>query len=650
MSVISLVWTEYPEQPVSSLHNLTLSAFTSFVTGRRSHWNDDRIAFGGWFTDSLPEDKFDRQPLWSQDRSACVVADVRLDNRRELARELGLTQPETLADSEFLLAAWLRWGAECPKHLLGGFAFFIWSPATREIFAARDHAGERPLFYYRTAELFAISSLPKGILALPSVSRRFDEGEMAKWLAALSPDLRRSMFADVQRVPPGHTLRVSRGALKCTQYWHPASAKPTRLKRDEDYAEALVDLLDSATEARLRSTRDVGSFLSAGLDSSSVTASAARLQLARGRKLSAFTSVPRPGFNGLGPPSYLPSEGASAAEIARMYPNIDHQIVDSSGYDLLRTIRIWTDAMDAPTTNVINLLWFHAILDRAREQGIGVMLQGLAGNITISWYTWTILGHFFLRGRWMELIAIAKALRHRQGLSYKTSARYATRGVVPCWLTRLLIDPAPFEGMYDRLASPEWMDRFHLRDQIFRMMYCRPADFTRDRSAVFESYDEAALWTASQALTGIEIRDPTADKRIYDFCFSIPPEQYFVGGHSRSLVRRAMKGRLPEATLMSYRRGLQGADWYIPMTDALPELGNELELLGRSPAAQRALNLAGMHSLLDSWPKSDFHTMPVMRRWHHALIPAFSLGYFLRTHEAIGGYPPELPDCTNMLV
>ena len=136
----------------------------------RFAWNDGgKVALGGNLMHLLPEDEFDRQPLWTPDRSACLVADVRLDNRPELARELGLAGPERMADSEVLLAAWVRWGEACLEHLLGAFAFAVWMPARQELFAARDHVGERPLFYYRGEEFFALASMPKGLLALPGV-------------------------------------------------------------------------------------------------------------------------------------------------------------------------------------------------------------------------------------------------------------------------------------------------------------------------------------------------------------------------------------------------------------------------------------------------------------------------------------------------
>jgi len=618
-----------------------LSALASYGSGRQSSWNDDRISFGGNFSDSLPEDRFDRQPLWNEDRSACLVADVRLDNRADLARDLGIPHPETLADSDMVMAAWLRWGHSCPDYLLGGFAFIVWSPCRQEIFAVRDHAGERPLFYHRRDDLFAIASMPKGLLALPGFSRDFHESQIASWLAGLTPDRDATMFAGIQRVPPGHALRVTPHSLECKQYWHPANAKPTRFKRDEDYAEALVEILDRATEARLRSTQPVGSFLSAGFDSSAVTASAARLLAAQGKALPAFTSVPRPNFNGIAQPLYLPHEGEAAAEIARLYPNIEHQIVDSCGYDLLRTMDTWIDATDTPAGNVMNLLWFSAILDRAREQGIGVLLQGQAGNISISWNSSSIFGYFFRRGRWVRLVQTARALKARQGISFKTAARYSTRSLVPCWLTRRLIANHKLDGVYDRLVNPEWMDRYNLRNRIFDSIYCPDSDDMRERSLSFEALDNGVQCAAAEAVAGIQLRDPTGDKRVYDFCFSVPPDQSVVGGHSRSLVRRAMKDRLPQSILMSYTRGLQSADWYIPMTEALPELRNEVALLDHSPAARQALDLPAMHALLEHWPTSDFHTFAVSRRWHFALMPAISLGYFLRSHESAAA--PSIP-------
>ena len=144
-------------------------------------------------------------------------------------------------------------------------------------------------------------------------------------LALSHPDWSKSYFAGVVRVPLGHKLKVWPGGFECVPYWHPVDAKPVRFKRDEEYAEALLEIFDRATTARLRSPRAIGTQLSSGLDSSSVAASAARLLGAEGKRLTAFTSVPRvDGFRGKGISGRQVYEGPGAAEVAAMYPNMDH--------------------------------------------------------------------------------------------------------------------------------------------------------------------------------------------------------------------------------------------------------------------------------------------------------------------------------------
>jgi asparagine synthase (glutamine-hydrolysing) len=612
-----------------------LAAQSIYGAGTSFSWSDERISLAGSLSSFLPEDRFDRQPLWSSDNSACLVADVRLDNRAELARALNLVHPEELADSDFLMGAWLRWGPSCLDHIVGGFAFAVWIPGRQELFAARDHVGERPLFYYRGKALFALASMPKGLLALPGLSRGFDERRLTDWLACVHPDWSKTYFAGVERLPLGHMLRVTPHSFECKPYWHPANTRPTRYERDEDYAEALLEIFDRATEARLRTTKLVGTHLSAGLDSSSVTASAARLLAIHGKGLSAFTAVPRPDFNNICHPDLIASEGAGAAEVARLYPNVEHFLVDTGGCNLLDTMKAWTDAMDEPSLNVVNLLWIRAILDQARQRGVGVMLEATAGNATISLETFSIFAYFFRRLRWIKLLKTTRSLRAHGDISFKAAARLSLTGLLPAWCDRKLVPPSSLATLYSPLVQPDLARRHALDARIYENRFAHAADPRAQHAKFFERFDFGPMHAATQALTQIEVRDPAGDKRIYDFCFSIPPEQYVAGGHSRSLARRAMKGRLPESTRLRYARGHQGADWYLTMSEAMPSLRSEVALIERSPAAQRTLDLPRMNDLLDTWPQSGYETTQVINTWHNSLIRGISMGYFLRSHDSI---------------
>ena len=633
MSAISAIWTKADEPPPRLLHQAMLSALEPYGRDRKCPWDERRIAIGANLSSSFSEDQFDRQPLWSQNRSVCLVADVRLDNRADLARQLGLVHAEALSDSSFLLAAWLRWGESCMDHLLGAFAFAVWTPATQQLFAARDHSGECPLFYHHSENLFALASMPQGLLALPGLRRGFQQSRVVEWLTSLPYQRDETFFAGIMRVPPGHFLRVTPDTCECRQYWHPVNARPTQFKHDEEYAEALVEILDAATEARLRSTQPLGSFLSAGLDSSSVTACAASLLAARGESLTAFTSVPRPDFNGLSLPGSLPSEGDLAAEVARQYPNIQHVLVDSRGRDLLSSMRTWTNAWDEPSPNLANSLWMDAIFDQARQRGIGVLLSGDNGNCTISWSNWSILGDLFLRARWLKLGRTIRDLRSHGAISLKTAIRFSTRSLVPRNLTRSLLARENLESLYKPLINPEWRTQFNLDNRSFDTIYGGSSNPVEEHSKFFEHCDAGSLNAATRAVTGIEVRDPTADKRILDFCFSIPPDQFLAGGRSRSLIRRAMKGRLPDSVRLETRRGLQSADWYLPVRDALPAMRAELELIEQSPAAREVLDLPRIQRVLDTFPATGYEQPRVRVTWHSALTYAISMGYFLRTHD-----------------
>ena len=624
-----------------------LTTLRMYGVDRSFSWSGGHVSLGVNLSSFLPEDRFDNQPVWNADRSSCMVADVRLDNREDLALSLDLVHPEGLADSSILMAAWLRWGASCLDHIVGGFAFAVWTPSRQELFAVRDHAGERPLFYHRGQHLFALASMPKGLLSLPGIFRGFEEARLADWLGCVSPDRTKSNFAGIDRVPPGHMLRVTPDSFECKQYWHPSNAPATRYKRDADYADALLEIFDRATEARLRSTKAIGVQLSAGLDSSSVTASAARLLGARGKHLTAFTAVPRPDFNNIAEPWQLASEGTAASEVARLYPNIEHVLVDSRGYDLLNTMKAWTEAMDEPVLNVVNLLWISAILDQARQRGIGVVLEGASGNGTISWETWAILGHLFRQGRWIKLLNTTRSLRNHGDISLKAAARSSLGGLLPEWCNRKLLPADQERNSYFPLANPEMIRKYSIQGRLFENMYGHVSDLEHEQAVLFEGFDLGPIHAAMQAVAQIDVRDPTADKRVYDFCFSIPREQYIVGGHSRSLVRRAMRDRLPESTLLHYTRGHQGADWYLPVAEALPSLRAETALIERSPAARQTIDLARLHGLLDSWPDSGYHTNQVSLLWHQALTRGISMGYFLRSHDGAAVSPPATAPLVN---
>jgi asparagine synthase (glutamine-hydrolysing) len=166
------------------------------------------------------------------------------------------------------------------------------------------------------------------------------------------------------------------------------------------------------------------------------------------------------------------------------------------------------------------------------------------------------------------------------------------------------------------------------------------------RRSLYGFYDPGVHNAVTAAGWQIEPRDPTLDKRILEFCFGIPIEQYLAGGQARSIIRRAMEGRLPASTLRRTTRGLQAADWYLTVNAARPQLLAELTRIERSPLARRIIDTPRLRTLLDTFPASGYHTAEVSNAWHLALTRGIAAGSFLAQHDPDMDDPQMLQDRT----
>ncbi len=561
-----------------------------------------------------------------------LTANVRLDNAQELRHKLEL--PANTSDHGLLQSAWLRWGPEMLDHLRGGFAFALWDPRQQALFLARDHAGERPLHFTEASGpggAFSFASMPLALCALPWIGRSIHIERFAKFLALTETEDSQAMFRGVRRLPPGHCLTVTSRGVDVRRYWHPLHARRIRYRRDGEYVEDFRERFDQAVSDRL-GQRGVASELSGGLDSSSVTATAARLLAQRGQGLTSFTGVPLPEYGGEALPGCFGDEGPAAAEVAALYPSIEHVRVQPYG-DMLQASARAARLMGEPALNPTNQLWVYAILNGMRERGLDVLLQGVSGNATISFAGLVGLSELFLHGRWFKLLRLVHTMRSRGYTSWRGAAGWATGPVTPLWLRRLY---QPEMREFDFSFSPVHPDRaaeFHLEERVFESFYGSDRSSDSLRQHIYEYFDPGVFNGATAAGWNIEQRDPTHDRRVYEFCFGIPIQQYLVGGQSRSLVRRAMKDRLPESTLRRTTRGQQAADWYLIIGSQLDRLRAELTRLESSPLVTHLIDTRRLRTLLDTWPTSGWGQPHVNDEYHMAVTRGFGAAVFLAQHD-----------------
>lgn len=602
-----------------------------------AQWSCGDVAVGRRLMRVLPEDAFDRQPLVGGGGRYVLVADIRLDNRDELIAALGVAAltARTLSDAAILLVAIERWGESCFDRLLGDYAFALWDGARRRLLLARDPLGQRPLHYHRAGTFFAFASMPKGLHALAEVPYAPDEDRIAEFLVLIPETGTQSFFHGIERVEPGHFVVVTSTALTAHQHWQP-SRGPIVLRRPQDYVEALREQLDNAVRRRLRGVDDVGAHLSGGLDSSAVATTAARLLALPGRRVVAFTAVPREGYDG--PASQFSSidEGPNAAATAAMYPNMEHVLISSEGRSPLDDLDRSFLLFDRPVLNICNIGWLNSINDAARNRKLSVLLTGYMGNMGLSYSGRELLPELIRGGQWLRWWQVARNLVGRRKMRWRRVLADTFGPWCPAplwvWLNRKIgndFDFRSYTAIHPRrfaeldlaararmcaldLAYRPWTDSFAMR-----LWGLRRIDFGNYNKGILGGWQ-------------IDQRDATADIRLLEFCLAVPTEKFFSDGTPRALARSVLFDRLPKQVLEESRSDVQAADWHERLTAVRGRVSTELDRLDACPPAARAIDLPRMRRLVDNWPTKGWERDGVSSPYRLALLRAISAGHFMR--------------------
>lgn len=603
-------------------------------------WQDGPIALGRGLFRILDEDRYDRQPLAGGGGRFRLIGDVRLDDRAALAEALSIDAgaAATMADSALLLAAWERWGEAAPERLYGDYAFAVWDAERRQLFLVRDGLGAKPLHYHRAAGFLAFASMPKGLHALPEIERAPDEERVAELLATFPEHGARSFFAGVSRVEAGQIVTIEAdGRIRMRRHWEP---RPTilRLPHWRDYADALGEQLDRAVASRLRGAGSrVGAHLSAGLDSSAVATSAARQLAGAGGKVLAFTAIPRRGWAGPVPDGMIADESALAARTAAACPNIEHVTVPPDGRPLIDDLDRDVFLFDRPVVNPGHQRWMNAINDAARARGVSVLLTAAMGNLSFSYLGTEGLAELVARGRWIAAARHMLAMQRNGRTGWLRLFGYALGPWVP---ERLWIAASGAFGASKRNDGSHSALSAERRRALDLAGRARALGFTasfrphRDSAALrlwgLRRVDQGNHAKGVLGGWGIDLRDPSADRRLVELCLSFPPEAWLGDGRPRTLARQMLAGRVPPEVANETRRGLQAADWHEALTDSRARLAEEVRRLGDVPAAAAALDLPRLGRLVEDWPEDGWERMEIRNAYGLALLRGAAAGHFLR--------------------
>jgi asparagine synthase (glutamine-hydrolysing) len=471
-------------------------------------------------------------------------------NYRELRSELAGHghRFRTASDTEVLLRAYLQWGADCLTRLDGIFAFGVWDGRTRELVLARDRMGVKPLYYYPYPDGLLFASEPKGLLAHPAFRAELSIESLP---ILLNPRLTmpgETPLRNMHEVRPGHVLRLSPAGLRESRYWSLTSHE------HEDSLDVTVstvrDLLESAVTRQLIADVPVSAMLSGGLDSTAVSALAAR-HLAKGTRLPTHCVDFVGDDRNFRPTAMRPERDAPYAAAAATYIGTDHHQVVLDTADILAALPIARAARDLPSLGQFDTS-MHLLFARMREHST-VALSAEAADEIFGGYPWYHDPAMVTRDQFPWL---GDAPRLSECLSPQIRAE---------------INPADLErNRYHALLAQvprlpgETGHGARMREVLYLNML-GPLACLLDRA------DRMSM------AVGLEVRVPFCDHKLVEYVWNIPWHLKAADGRPKALLSRAVADVVPTATIKRRKSGYPGTHDPVHEREVLRAIGLMLE-------------------------------------------------------------------------
>jgi asparagine synthase (glutamine-hydrolysing) len=497
-----------------------------------------------------------RQPMTGEDGSTWVVFNGEIYNYRELTSRLSASGHvfRTRSDTEAIVHAWEVRGRDALEDLEGMFGLAVWHEPSQTLVLARDRLGVKPLYYALLPDQIVFASELKAMLAHPAISRELDLDALSAYLAHEWVPAPQSIVRAVRKLPPGHRLVYTGGEAKIEQWW---DVRYGDGPHDEIVAVAhLAAALDLSVRQHLLADVPLGVFLSGGVDSATVAAIACGYTTERIQTFSI-------GFEDR---SFDESAHARAVAAALGTEHHEQIVGPRAALDLVDGLG---DLVDEPLGDASILPTY--LLSRFARRSVTVALSGDGGDEVFAGYP-TYQAHKLARA-WQRapaplrhaVRAVVERLpvshdnlsldfrlkRFVAGAMLDTVERHATwmgsfgpddqRGLLtPETLARLSTPPsyAAMHRIAEGVPDSPWLNQ---------VLYLDLKGYLGE--GVLQKVDRASM------ACSLEVRVPLLDRRVVEAAALLPPSMKLKGFRTKHILKKTMRGRVPEAVLRRPKKG-----------------------------------------------------------------------------------------------
>ena len=563
-------------------------------------YSDDQVALGMRRL-SIIDISGGHQPLYNENRSLVLICNGEIYNYVELRRNLEACGHRFMSgsDAETILHLYEEKGEACLDDLRGMFAFVLWDSKRQRLFAARDRVGIKPLYVAQLDGVLWLSSELKAIVGAARISPTLRPVSVYQFLLyGYGIDQRHTVVEEVKRVLPGEYLVADACGVKFRRYW------TLRFGGDEGIVDRsdqeILDTLATAIRLHLRSDVPVGILLSGGIDSSTVAAFAARSS-------QNYTAICA-GYTGNHAVDERRQAHATASQLGLPYVDV---VLDPADYEA--NFDALVHYCDEPVGDPAAMPQW-SLYRKAQQLGYKVLLSGIGGDEVFFGYPkWNHAG---------EQSRALSAAELQQWIGFDQDA--------------LQIRTAQ---LLNRLSGQELSEAAQIANKpLHELRDWAPPGPDAMASMLFGSYlIHNGCYLADKLGMGcsVEIRVPFLDHQLVQSVFELPLSRRFDPGCSKVMLRRLLRGKVPDAVLDAQKRGFTPPNEYIDrlVIKCIPEILDgslarsgwldlaELQSLCSQHAALPWLRRHRVRNLLGI-PKSTWFLLRLLafERWHSTLL------------------------------
>ena len=593
---------------------------------RTGSWVNDSVVLCATLRFNTPESRLEKVPFVPEGDGSAVAFWGRLTNRDELWQTLEIRgRLDTISDAEMIFRSYRKWGKDFIDHVYGDFSLAVYDGQRDELLCCTDHMGVKPLYYYIDDDLAVFVSSLTLFHRLKLVPLNPDMAWAARYILRLSMDFEITPYSGIFKLPPAHMLVIGKEEYRKKQYF---SFSPDNRLTGVPFGDCLCQyrtLLDHAVKSRIRSGYPLGSESSGGIDSSTVTALAAK---SFDGDLNEFHTF---GY------ALLDEEPGLILKTSQKYqlknnhiycgrPEMTDPILDRS-----------LSAMGYPCEHG-NAIFHYPFYEACREKSIRTLLSGFGGDEFVT----TIHGNIIInelldKGKYRDvystlpgnkLLSLLRLIKRICAYKFAAPAEYCPR-FLAAWQKRW-----PHQPLRPEVVKAFDLEKAYFDKARFDAGYKDLNQFTLEKR--FAPFVPTRMNNCTQLADsyGVDYAWPLLDVRLISYFLSIPTE-YKLNKEGRYFHRKAMDGVVPDAVNWKPSKHMGRSPFHPLESRSLPQLNTDLhpdllplidpdavqgkrDALAHSGIEIKVLIRRGITAInhLDLWLKK-FHPGGV--NWRHAI-------------------------------